>query len=169
MKTFTDSKKRKWSVIVDVAAIKRVRDLTKLDLMQIVEGREVIEKLTNPSTIDELIFQIDVLYAICKPDADKAAITDENFGEAMGGDAREAAIAALLEGLADFFPSHRQKPFKRALERLQEIRAKSMGMVMDRLNSPELEAEALSTIRAAIEAPLPTSGKPSGTAQASSA
>ena len=98
MKTFRDNKRRVWTIEVNVAAIKRVRGLCKVDLNSIVEvdseNRPTARLLEQLSSDPVLL--VDVLYAICKPEADKQGVTDEEFGEAMAGDAIEQG--KLFEG-----------------------------------------------------------------------
>ncbi|MCX7804797.1 MAG: hypothetical protein N3A38_06355 [Planctomycetota bacterium] len=103
MRAFRDNAGREWTVAVDIAAVKRVRDLMKLDLVG-KDAASAFERLiSDPVTL------CDVLYAICKPQADGAGVTDEDFGRAMAGDAIERAARALLEELADFTPNVRDR------------------------------------------------------------
>ena len=81
MKSFTDNKGRTWTLEVNVAAIKRVRGLCKVDLNSIVEvdseNRPTAHLLEQLSSDPVLL--VDVLYAICKPEADKLGVSDEDF------------------------------------------------------------------------------------------
>lgn len=96
MKTFTDVGGRTWSVVVNVAAVKRVRDLLGLDPLE-------IDKFF-PKVLGDLVTACDVLYAVCKPEADARGISDSDFGAALAGDVIETAVRALVEELIDFFP-----------------------------------------------------------------
>ena len=93
MKTFRDNKRRVWTLEVNVAAIKRVRGLCKVDLNSIVE----VDAENRPTAhlheqlSSDPVLLVDVLYAICKPEADKLGVSDEDFGESMAGDAIEQA------------------------------------------------------------------------------
>ena len=64
MKTFKDNADRTWTVTVNVDAIKRVRSLLNIDLMEAVEGK-LIERL-----IGDPVLLCDVIYCVCKEDAD---------------------------------------------------------------------------------------------------
>jgi hypothetical protein len=98
MKTFTDNAGRTWTVAINVDAIKRVKGLLDVNLLEIVEGT-LIEKL-----IRDPVLLCDVIYAVCKPQADEQNISDEDFGRAMAGDAIEHATRALLDELVGFSP-----------------------------------------------------------------
>jgi hypothetical protein len=103
MKTFTDNAGRTWTIAINVDAIKRVKGLLDVNLLEIVEGT-LIEKL-----IRDPVLLCDVIYVVCKPQADEQNISDEDFGRAMAGDAIEHATRALLEELVGFSPSPRDR------------------------------------------------------------
>ena len=117
MKSFTDNAGRTWMVTVNVAAIKRVRALCGVDLNAIVE----MDEKNNPSTklLERLstdpVLLVDVLYAVCKNEADTQGITDEEFGMAMAGDAIDHATAALLDEVVNFFPEAKRQAFQKIL------------------------------------------------------
>ena len=133
MKTFKDNEQRQWTVTVNVASMKRVKSLLDLNLMEAVEG-DLIEKLaTDP------ILLCDVIYAICKPEADKRNISDEQFGQAMAGDAIEQATAALLEELVDFFPEAKRRVLRKALKKFDTMLARAAETADKYLDSPGFE------------------------------
>ena len=99
MKLFKDNEGRQWQVVVNVATLKRVRDLTKTDLLDVVNG-DLIQRLT----LDPVLL-VDCLFALCKTQADQRNVTDVQFGEGMAGDAIDAATTALLEPRATFEPT----------------------------------------------------------------
>lgn len=157
MKTFKDNIDRSWDVAINVAAVKRVRDLVGVDLLEIVEGT-LIEKL-----IRDPILLCDIVYAVCKPQADERdpRVSDEEFGRAMAGDAIEHATTALLEDLVSFCPSPRdRKNLGRVLEATNRVMDKARDLVEQKLDSGELERIA--------EQALVSAGDSSGSAPASS-
>ena len=141
MKTFKDNADRTWTVTVNVDAIKRVRSLLSIDLMEAVEGK-LIERL-----IGDPVLLCDVIYCVCKEDADAKGITDEEFGRAMAGDAIELATTALLEELVDFFPQGKRQLLRKALAKLETLQETMLAVVSERLDSPELDAELLAELR----------------------
>ena len=122
MKTFKDNQDREWTIAVTVASIKRVRQLTpaKVDLLKVVENElDLLAKLA-----DDPILLVDTVYVLCKPEADQRGVTDEQFGEAMYGDALERAYVALLEDLCDFFRDARTRAtMKKVVAKLGEASA----------------------------------------------
>ena len=155
MRTFTDNAGRTWTIALTVAAVKRVRDLAKLDLLNLANGRVFERLVADPVTL------CDALYAACKPQADAEGISDEAFGEAMAGDAIEHASKALIEELIQFFPNARERA---ALSRV----VRTMDAAMDRARSDverKLESgEIERTIEEALEPPTLKPGTLASTA-----
>ncbi len=155
MKTFNDNAGRTWTITVNVGAIKRVKSLLSVNLMDAVEGK-LLERL-----ISDPILLCDVIYAVCKPEADAKEISDEDFGRSMAGDAIDFATSALLEELCDFFPQGRRKLLRKALEKLRKLESLAMTAAEARLDSPELETR--------MQTLLSGTGDSSGSLPASSA
>lgn len=152
MKTFVDNAGRTWTVALNVDAIKRVRDLASVNLLEVIEGKLLDRLISDP------ILLCDVIYAVCKPEADTKHIVDVDFGRAMGGDAIDGATTALLEELVDFFPQARRRVLGKALDKLRKLEAAALTAVEARLDSAELEkrlAAELATLEAEAR-PLPT-------------
>ena len=143
MKTFKDNAGRTWTVTVNVDAIKRVRTALDVNLMAAVEG-DLLERLAN-----DPVLLCDVIYVVCKPEADAQQITDEDFGRAMAGDAIEHATAVLLEELVDFFPQGRRQVLHRALAKLKDLETRAVEYAQKRLDDPALDRR----IEAALNAP----------------
>ena len=116
MKSFTDNTGRTWTLVVNVATIKRVRALCGVDLNSIVDvedgkpSAKLLERLSG-----DPVLLVDVLYAVCRPECDQKGVSDEDFGAAMAGDAVEQATDALLDEIVDFFPAAKRKAFQRIL------------------------------------------------------
>ena len=116
MNSFTDNTGRTWTLVVNVATIKRVRALCGVDLNSIVEvedgkpSAKLLERLSG-----DPVLLVDVLYAVCRPECEQKGVSDEDFGAAMAGDAVEQATDALLDEIVDFFPAAKRKAFQRIL------------------------------------------------------
>lgn len=136
MKRFTDNAGRSWSIEVNVAALKRVRALAGVDLLEVLDGA-LIERL-----IRDPVLLCDALYAACKPEADTRAppVSDEEFGRAMAGDAIEAATQALLDEVVSFCPSPRDRAaLGRVLAATRAAMDKARDLIEARLDGGELD------------------------------
>jgi ribosome biogenesis protein Tsr3 len=87
---------------------------------------------------------VDVLFVVCKNQADQAGVTDEQFGMAMGGDAIDLATKAFLEELTSFTPSPRDRA------RAQKVIDATWRMI-DKVQDM-LDAKAERDLPAAIQA-----------------
>lgn len=159
MPKFTDNRGREWVVDLNVTTAKTVRKLANVDLLKILEGdSELLARLaTDP------ILLVDVIYVLCKDQADKAGISDEEFGRAMAGDAIDGAARALQESLV-LFP--RSPKDRENLGRVMAATEAAMDQVRDR-TTKELNTKLPSAIQEAVE--LAMSGDSSTSARGSSA
>ena len=156
MKAFKDNADRTWEVEVTTAAVKRVRGLVDVDLVGQTLSGDLLDRLA-----DDPVLLCDVIYALCKPQADREGISDEDFGRAMAGDAIERATAALLEELVDFFPSPKRRILRKALAKLETLQGMALTWADEKLDGTEIEDE--------LRRRLANAGEPSTTSPASSA
>jgi hypothetical protein len=154
LKTFKDINGKEWTVTINTNALHRSKDLAKFDLLTIADDPKIIGALGNdPEKL------VAVLYAICKPQADSAGITPEQFAEALGaGHVIDHATDALLEDLFSFFPKHRREPLMKAYQKLKQLQGKAAELAIQRLESPELTTQVEKMLAKAINADLPGGG-----------
>ena len=148
MKTFQDNAGRTWTVAIHAAAIKQVRSLLGLNLLEAIEGKLVERFMTDP------ILACDVLYVLCKQEADARGISDEEFGRAMAGDALEHGTQQMLEELVDFFPQAKRPMLAKAIAKLNAFQAKAIETANKRLDDPALDRH-LEQILQGTEFPFP--------------
>jgi hypothetical protein len=135
MKFFKDIKDGSWELSINVAAIKKIRDVLNADLLDI--------QTTLPRLLADPIFLVDVLYCLCKSQADAKGVSDEQFGEGMAGDCLGFAKNTLMEELKSFFPSLEERNavdrlIKKGNEMLDLLRKKSLL----KLEQTDLNAKA---------------------------
>jgi hypothetical protein len=136
MRQFKDNAGRTWTVDINVATLKRVRGLTGVDLMQVIEGTLIEKFIRDP------VLLCDVVYAVCKPEADSAKVSDEEFGKAMAGDAIEAATGAVLDELISFCPSPRDRAnLGRVLQATNRVMEKARDVTEKRIETLTSEGE----------------------------
>jgi hypothetical protein len=135
---FTDATGRAWVIDITVDAIKRVRHICDVDLLQIVEGG-LIERIVN-----DPIMLCDILLALCKPQADSEQISPEDFGRGLAGDAIDDAVRAMLDGMVDFFPPRRRELLRKAMakmEAVQDLTYQQVGQRIDQIDPEALLAQ----------------------------
>ena len=143
--TWTDSENRGWSCAITVATVKRVQQLAEVNLLEAFEG--LLMKLA-----EDPVSLANVLYAVCKLQADERGVTDEQFGELLGGETIEGATTALVQGIIDFFPSQRRQILKQIWAKTQKARQAVTDLAVEKVDSPQLdELQTLELQAAAAE------------------
>ncbi len=134
MKTFTDNANRTWTVAVNVGAVKRMRDLLKLDLAG-DNLADVIGKLAN-----DPVALVDTLWVILQSQAEAQSVSAEAFADAVAGDVITRATEALLEEIVDFFPEPKRRTMRRILELMRSAERQALERLEAMAESPEMEA-----------------------------
>jgi hypothetical protein len=127
--SFKDSLGREWLVTINWTAKERVKATLKLDLYRL----DIIQQVA-----DDLSLMIEVLYQICKEQADKTGLTKEQFGDGITGDAIDAAGAAFTEALMLFFPQRRRDLLRKALAAAKEAQEIVLASLTQKLDSGEV-------------------------------
>jgi len=135
LKSFADNAGRTWALQVNVDTIKRVQGLLGVNLLDVVDG-DLIERL-----VADPVLVCDVVYVVCKPEADKQGVSDEEFGRAMAGDAIHNAADALLAEIVDFFPPAKRTILAAALEKMRNLETVAMGAALERINDTDFETK----------------------------
>ena len=138
MASFKDINGRQWSIVMTVGTVKRVRELLAgVDLFALDQGDPPLcVRLTT-----DIAFLVDVLYAICKPQADEAGVSDLEFGELMGGEAVLQAQAAFTEALIDFFRQSGRRDRAALISKMQKGLDLAIGQVTQQVESLDLEEQ----------------------------
>lgn len=144
MKTvYQDNKGRSWNLAISVATIKRVKATLGVDLLESLGGKLLHDLVADP------IMLCDVIYVIAQPQAEAAGVTDEQFGEALAGDAIDRAAAAFLEGLAGFFARPDQRKVIRTVAEKIDAALKEAERVslenLDKIDPAAAVREALAS------------------------
>jgi hypothetical protein len=132
MQKFVDRAGRIWIVDIDNTTLRRVKTITGVHLLEAIDGDLVTRLSTDPLLLG------DVLYAICKPQADQQQITDEAFGEGLAGNSIDDATNALLEALISYFPESRRRLLRKAAEKQKMIETRGINAIERRLDDPNL-------------------------------
>lgn len=134
MNSFTDSKGAVWMITMDVNTIKRVRALLNVDLLGIASDKDLLTKIDS-----DLVFVVDLLYAVCKPESDKQGISPEQFAERLGtAEAIESASSAFMESLIGFFRKPQQELLRKITSKTRQIQEKAISKAIQVIDSPEM-------------------------------
>lgn len=159
MRTFRDQTGRDWNLSINVGAVKRVRAELQIDLLTVVDPKaDLLERLGS-----DPVLVVDLLYILCKPQADERGISDEQFGEMMGGgDTVLQANRAFLGELADFFPDPvKRRGMTTLIEKMGQLETKALALAERRMAAIDLDQ--------ILETAMKSDGEPSTSSPDSSA
>jgi len=122
MRQFIDTSGRTWQLAMTIGSVKRVKNLLGVNLLDPLgakprkvrgvarKGRPLVTRLQlDPALL------IDVIFALVKPQADHLGVTDEDFGEALGGEAAYGAYEAFMGEWQAFFRGLRRETEAKAI------------------------------------------------------
>ena len=133
MPQFQDNAGRTWTVELNTTVIKQVRSLTDLDLL--AAGFPFVRLAADP------ILLADVLFIVCRPEADERYVTDEAFGRALAGDALDAGLEAMVEARLAYCPNTQDR------EHVNRIVGLSRTLIDDAHAALDVRAEAVLATR----------------------
>jgi hypothetical protein len=126
MATFQDNTGRAWVLSIDQSAIRRARDLIGADLAALLADgfRPLAVLIENGAAL------ADLLYVLCKPQADSRGVSDEDFGAALVGAAIYRGLEALLAELPAVASNRTQRQgldqCLKSVRRLREVFAREL-------------------------------------------
>lgn len=143
MTTFNDKTKTPWTLELTVGSARRVKADTTVDLVNIIslDGDGKASMKTLEKLIEDPFALVNVIFSLCKPQAEKAGITDEAFAELLDADAVEAAANALVEEIINFTPAAKRKALTKIHQIAQRIAAKNEAALDQILESGQLEEQ----------------------------
>ena len=162
MQKFVDRAGRIWIVDIDNSTIRRVKTLTGVQLLEAIDGDLVTRLSTDPLLLG------DVLFAICKPQADQQQITDEAFGEGLAGNSIDDATGALLEALISYFPESRRRLLRKAAEKQKMIEKRGLIAIEKRLDDPNLVDQIVEDLECKLAVPSWNDSSPESPASSGS-
>jgi hypothetical protein len=132
MRTFKDTTGQEWEIAVPVSAAKRVRQLTGVDLYDLNDG-SLFHQLDNPITL------VDVLYVLCKPQADARGVDDLQFGSRVPPAALEDITDAIVvESAAMLYPAARREAVLELWRRIRELRDQIGRKLVEKIQALDL-------------------------------
>jgi hypothetical protein len=150
MHVFTDATGRNWTITINVAALKKVKALTGVNLLELLDNN--LEGLS--ALLSDIVKLVDILYVLCKDQADALGVSDEDFGRALAGDSLEQAVDAFLEEFVDFFPNRRaREALRKMLSKGKTITEKAMQQALEKIEQVNIENEVMKLLNSSGTAP----------------
>jgi len=126
MEKFKDSNGRDWAISINVGTVKTVQAELKID---------ITDMATLKVLGDDVCLLVDCIYLCCKDEAEKAGITDIQFGQSMAGTALDSASEAFMNELINFFPAQKANLLRKTLEKAKSLQAQATEEIEKRIEN----------------------------------
>lgn len=136
---------REWLVSIDAPKIRRVREACKVDLGS--RKAEQFEQLTG-----DAVLAGEVLWQLCRSQAESVGMTEEAFQSMLSGDDGEAAGTALIEAIIDFFPSRQRTLLREMLATETAVSSARIEAAESRIRNPDTIEQMKAAAIAEVEA-----------------
>lgn len=121
MQTFTDTAGQAWNVDINILTVKNVKKYLGIDLLQ---PKIAMNRIVDPIAL------CDVLYVICRDQAESLGLSDEDFGRRMGGVALREGRDAFLEAYVNFTPDPKgQTTIRELIEKAKAVSDRMLGVL----------------------------------------
>jgi hypothetical protein len=169
MAQFIDTQQTAWDVTITAATLRRVAQLLRVDLGNPLVSPDESDSSQAPliRLATDIMYAVDVLYVVCKPQADDRGLSDEQFAARLGGETLEAAHAALEAALADFFRGLKRPDVCEAIEKTRQLIDAAVKRGAETMTSPAMQ-ERFDTIlsqvgKVAVDGPPSPASNPTAT------
>jgi hypothetical protein len=153
MHTFKDNMGREWSIDFTLTTLNRIKGKG----FHLFEGGKVTIVQQLYSDYGKLF---EFLWLLCQKQAEQMdpKVTQDDFGEALAGDAIAEATKAVLEAITDFFPNQeRREAIKAAIETVDRRTLLAIDHVQKRPELNKTDEQFLEELDAVLNREMQTS------------
>jgi hypothetical protein len=110
--------------------MKRVKSLTGVHLGTVLHdnAKPLADLLNDPIAL------VDVIFVLCKEQADRLHVSDEMFAAGLVGEVYETAADAFVEALIDFFPPSRGRAIRMFFAKAKEAALAMMQQAEEQMD-----------------------------------
>ena len=149
MKTFKDKADRNWTIGINLATAKRLRDTLNVDLLQPEIGDPPL--LTRLGT-DEILLG-EVLCVLLSDQFEAHKVTDDDVLAAFDGQTLLAAQEAFYEDLVDFFRGRGRTDRAKAVAKQAEMIAATVARVEQKIDEIDIDEMIDGAMSGDLQAP----------------
>lgn len=142
MSVFHDRHGVEWLVEINVAQVKRVRQELEFDLGKLIED----DARPLRDLLDDTVRLVDTVYILCRAQAEKRGLDDQQFGESISGESLEGLGSAFIDALVDFFQPRQGQLLRKMIDKgrlAQRILAERIEVRIDEITPEEIAEKAL--------------------------
>lgn len=130
MQSFLDKNKKKWTIEINVGNARKVKAECNIDLINAIDFSAGSEKNVLQELHDDPCALVDVIWCLCREQAQKENVDEYTFATLFNADAIVAATDALVEEIINFSPPAK----KAALIKVYQIARNFVGKQNETLN-----------------------------------
>lgn len=145
--SFRDSEGRTWNIFLTAPLVKMIRADFQINLTDL--SSDPFEKLAaDPVTL------VDILYLMCRSQAEEQGVSDEMFGSSLGGDAIDDATNAMAQAIVAFSPASRRSLLQSLLTQNGNLREKAMKRLEAKMSDEATQNKILDRVMETTEKEL---------------
>lgn len=129
MHRFKDNTGREWRLSLNGWQLKKLKETLDFDAR---DHESILRAASDP------VLLCNVLFVLCEEQAKADGVSDQQFGEAMGGDAIDEAAQAYLEESVDFFPRSQRPALTKVLATVKDYQTRATALAEEKLTSPAM-------------------------------
>ncbi len=131
MPTFKDTADREWSVSANRVSLRDVETETGVCLAA-PDGKQLLTLDSNPTKL------VDVLWILCRQQAEAAQVDENSFGAAITGEALDAGHNAVIDAALAFLPSRQRQVLAAMRDAYRSAIARGIEVATQAMTDPEL-------------------------------
>lgn len=153
MKKFTDKNKKDWYVDLTVGSAKRVKADCGIDLLNIIDFETKAKKSPLEELAENPMLVVDVLFSMCRKQAEERNIDDTAFAELFDGDVIQEAVDALLEEIINFSHPARRKVLLKIHEKNKQLAGEVERKIDEIISTPEFDNDLEVFMKSSSDSP----------------
>jgi len=130
--SFKDNQERTWSIDLTVGAVKRIRSVLSIDLLDLRDD-------TFTRLASDILLMHDLVWLLCEEQATKRGIGEEEFGAAVVGDPLSDAIGVVMGAIPGFFHAAKKSLITTAVQKSKAMREKAEELTAKTLADTALD------------------------------
>lgn len=129
MSAFTDKTGHAWTIELSAPVVRDVRDQLGINLTAL-DADPFSQLAADP------VLLVDVLYVLCREEANKLGISSRDFGMRLGSDL-DKPTEAVLDAIVNFFPAGKRSVVRSAYLANQESMRRADEILLRKIQDPQ--------------------------------
>ena len=133
--SFPDRLGRRWTLDLKYGDFTRLRNSSlQVDLLTLGNSNDDAAKQLLSRLAGDEVFLVSVIYELLAPQIEARKITPEEFAEGLDGSVIDAALDALIEGIANFSRPQRGQMIRKVWSKMKSLESSMSQTVQEELD-----------------------------------